>query len=307
MPQHDYDIANQAGAAFRADLNNALLAIAGQNSGATAPATTFAYQFWADTTTGLLKQRNAANSAWITIGTLASAYLGLLSLSGGTLTGLFTQAAGANIASAATIDLTAATGNSPRITGTVATSAVTMNTGQWCLVIANGAWPLTYNATTNKISGSADRTLAAGDHVLYHKDLSGVVHGFIMKADGTAVVGGRSKVVFTTYDLSVTGALAITGVGFMPSRVVVLATKDNTAGWSVCVISSAGINYGINSVHYDSANSVSATDKAADMRVASGNSAYCVWASWDADGVTLTRTKLGAPTGTGNLVLLFEE
>lgn len=77
MPQHDYDLANQSRTAFRADLNNALLAIVSQNSGATAPATTFAYQWWADTTTGLLKQRNAANTAWITIGTLADAYWGL--------------------------------------------------------------------------------------------------------------------------------------------------------------------------------------------------------------------------------------
>ncbi len=120
--------------------------------------------------------------------------LGLLPLSGGTLTGLLTQAAGANIASAATIDLTAATGNSPRITGTTPTSAVTMNTGQWCLVISDGAWPLTYNATTNKISGGVDRTLAAGDRVLYHKDASGIVHGFIMKADGTAVVSSAAAI-----------------------------------------------------------------------------------------------------------------
>ena len=187
MAQHDAVIDNQAGAAFRADLNNFLAAIISDNSGATAPATTYAYMFWADTTTGLLKQRNAANSAWITIGTLASTNLGLLALSGGSMTGLLTLAAGANIASAATVDLTAATGNSPRITGVVATSAVTMNTGQWCLVVADGAWPLTYNATTNKISGSASYTLTAGDMVLYHKDLSGIVHGFIIKADGTAV------------------------------------------------------------------------------------------------------------------------
>ena len=36
MSQHDYDIANAAGASFRADLNNALLASVSQNSGATA-------------------------------------------------------------------------------------------------------------------------------------------------------------------------------------------------------------------------------------------------------------------------------
>jgi hypothetical protein len=87
MAQHDYIIANQSGAAFRSDLNNGLAAIVSNNSGAAQPSTTYAYQWWADTTTGLLKIRNAANNAWITIGTLASANLGLLSLAGGTLTG----------------------------------------------------------------------------------------------------------------------------------------------------------------------------------------------------------------------------
>jgi hypothetical protein len=84
---HDYVIANGTGAAVRSDLNDALAAIVSNNSSATAPATTYAYQFWADTTTGLLKVRNAANSAWITIGTLASTNLGLASLAGATFTG----------------------------------------------------------------------------------------------------------------------------------------------------------------------------------------------------------------------------
>jgi len=87
MAQHDYVIANGTGAAVRSDLNGVLGAIVSNNSGATEPATMYAYQWWADTTTGLLKIRNAANNAWVTVGTLASANLGLLSLAGGTLTG----------------------------------------------------------------------------------------------------------------------------------------------------------------------------------------------------------------------------
>ena len=78
MAQHDYIIANQSGAAFRSDLNNGLAAIVSNNSGAAQPSTTYAYQWWPDTTTGLLKLRNAANNAWITVGTLASANLGLI-------------------------------------------------------------------------------------------------------------------------------------------------------------------------------------------------------------------------------------
>lgn len=74
MSQHDMDLANQAGSAFRADLNLAIAAIVNKSSGAAAPATMFAYMWWADTTTGLLKIRNAANSAWISKGPIADAF-----------------------------------------------------------------------------------------------------------------------------------------------------------------------------------------------------------------------------------------
>ncbi|MDH0899695.1 hypothetical protein N5C12_10060 [Comamonas aquatica] len=65
--QHSYSIPNQAGAAFRADLNNALTAIVSNNSGATEPNPSHAFQWWADTTSGILKQRNATNNEWVEI------------------------------------------------------------------------------------------------------------------------------------------------------------------------------------------------------------------------------------------------
>lgn len=73
MSQADYNIANQNGADTRSELNTIFSAIATNNSGSSEPATTFAFQWWADTTSGLLKQRNAANSAWIVKGELAAA------------------------------------------------------------------------------------------------------------------------------------------------------------------------------------------------------------------------------------------
>lgn len=65
MSQHDYNVANAAGAAVRADINSVLGAIATRNSGASAPSTTFAYQVWVDTTNFVIKHRNAANSGWL--------------------------------------------------------------------------------------------------------------------------------------------------------------------------------------------------------------------------------------------------
>ena len=67
MAQHDYVIANGSGSAVRSDLNNALAAIVSQNSGATEPTDKFAYMWWADTSAGVLKLRNAANNAWISL------------------------------------------------------------------------------------------------------------------------------------------------------------------------------------------------------------------------------------------------
>jgi hypothetical protein len=67
MAQADYVVANGTGAAVRSDLNGQLAAIVSNNSGATEPATMYAYQWWADTTAGLLKLRNSANNAWITL------------------------------------------------------------------------------------------------------------------------------------------------------------------------------------------------------------------------------------------------
>jgi len=86
----DYNIANQSGANFRAELNTILAAVVSQNSGSSAPTTTYAYQLWMDTGASpnpLLKLRNGANSAWITIGDVTVANLGLAALSGATFTG----------------------------------------------------------------------------------------------------------------------------------------------------------------------------------------------------------------------------
>ena len=97
MATHDYNIANGTGSAVRSDLNNALAAIVSNNSSSTEPATTFAFQWWADTNNTLLKIRNAANSAWVTVGDYSTANFGLvttatanstyLAKAGGTVTG----------------------------------------------------------------------------------------------------------------------------------------------------------------------------------------------------------------------------
>src|SRR6266478_1107834 len=86
MSQHNFSIANEAGAAFRGDVNSALQALASRSSGASAPSTTYAYQGWADTTSNTLKRRNAANGAWIVRDTLDETFV--ISRSSNTILGV---------------------------------------------------------------------------------------------------------------------------------------------------------------------------------------------------------------------------
>jgi hypothetical protein len=60
----------QSGAGFSSAVRSAFAAVASWFAGASAPASTgqpFAHQFWIDTTTELIKQRNSGNTAWITV------------------------------------------------------------------------------------------------------------------------------------------------------------------------------------------------------------------------------------------------
>ncbi len=70
----DYNLANQSGAQFRAELNLILAALQSCAFGATAPTTTTAGQIWVDASgaSPILKIRNALNTGWIVVGTLAS-------------------------------------------------------------------------------------------------------------------------------------------------------------------------------------------------------------------------------------------
>jgi len=77
MAQASISIANGSGASVRSAINSALEAITTLQSGATAPSTTYPFMQWADTANDLLKQRNAANSAWIIKGTLSAEYGGI--------------------------------------------------------------------------------------------------------------------------------------------------------------------------------------------------------------------------------------
>ena len=83
----DYTIANDTGANVRSDINAVLGAIQTLNSGSSDPSANVAFQLSVNTTTSLLKIRNAANNGYVTLGNVTQTNLGLAALAGATFTG----------------------------------------------------------------------------------------------------------------------------------------------------------------------------------------------------------------------------
>jgi hypothetical protein len=155
MAEHDYVIANNTGSQVRADINNALSAIVSNNSKATAPSTTFAYQFWADTGTGILKQRNAANNAWISILTLATGVP--IEMPSANLTGALPAISGASLT-----NLPGSALDSPAITGTLSV----LSGGNVTHTVANWSDDVSYTITpTNCTVGAVN---SSGQFVITH-------------------------------------------------------------------------------------------------------------------------------------------
>ena len=86
----NYTIENASGANVRTDLNNVFAAIQSSNSKSSDLATSqcVAGMTFLITTTNILKIRNSSNGAFTEIGNIDQANLGLLSKSGGTMTGV---------------------------------------------------------------------------------------------------------------------------------------------------------------------------------------------------------------------------
>lgn len=168
MPQHDYAIADQTGAPFRGDINNALSAVLSTNSGATAPAVTAAGMLWFDTSTTppTLRIRNSANTGWNGIAAFDTGSIAIsntVAMSGAQIR----QAKGADIAAAATVDLSAATGNNISLTGTGGpiTSFGTVPAGAMFFLTTAASVQITHNATSMICQNAQNIITQAGDRV----------------------------------------------------------------------------------------------------------------------------------------------
>lgn len=193
MSQNTLVIADGTGAEVLAELTQAFDTVATLNSGSAAPAETYAFMWWADTTTGLLKIRNAADTDWVTVGTLASANLGLIPT---TAIGTSVQAYDADTAYTDTdqtwsgaqrgtvttdndgsFDMSVTNNFKCTPTGTFALTFTNITAGQsgYVLLVNTGGYAITAAASTKVGASTLAAISAAGTYLLsYFADTSTV-------------------------------------------------------------------------------------------------------------------------------------
>ena len=182
MAQDALSVANGTGVAVRQAINTAMQASATNQSGSSAPSTTYPFQFFADTNTNTLKLRNAANNAYINVsgvGQIGAANLGLLPLTGGTISGNLIVSGNLTVnGSTTTVDTTTLTVEDKNIEiGKVASPSDTTADGGGLTLL--GATNKTFNwvDSTDSWTSSENIDLASGK---------------VLKANGTQILSATN-------------------------------------------------------------------------------------------------------------------
>lgn len=116
-----------------------------------------------------------------------------------------------------------------------------------------------------------------------------------------------SKLVTATRDNTIAdGTQAITGAGFQPTACIILASVSDTSAMGIGMADSASAEMSLEDRYVVVANGYNVlTTTLLRLNVSAANNNAAVHTSWDADGMTITWTKTGSPTGTTTLAILF--
>lgn len=200
---------------------------------------------------------------------------------------------GADIASASTLNLEAATGDVVDVTGTTTINAITLADGHERTVRFLGATTLVHS--TILLPGGANIVTASGDFAVFR----GYAGGFVccvsyQKANG-APIKTRSKIVSVSRNMAAaSGQVSYTGVGFKPTSLTVIAAIDFTADSSIgfsdqSLVSSSRARF--------DGQEFTTTSLVRIIKTGSSgaNAQSCSVVSYDDDGFTWDWTKAGSP------------
>ena len=129
--------------------------------------------------------------------------------------------------------------------------------------------------------------------------------GVLNTSDGNAVRANEVFVVNFTRDLSITGTQAVTGVGFKPKAIIVVANQSvsSEASWGMSNETGGANIRVIADRHTVTADSYEGQGGVAYLAQGASDLSQALINSFDTDGFTLGWTASGASTGTANLIV----
>ena len=194
------------------------------------------------------------------------------------------------------VDAVTATITLPSVTATLATLGANTFTGNQSITGTLGVTGLLTGTLTNATGLPATTGITPGS----------ANFKLFTNAAGTAPEWAAGiATISTTYDVTGTGTLVITGVGFKPKAVLMMSGIQSTFAWSIGITSGSGglvsySNGGVTPGEILLDGSFTSVTK-----ISSGNQGLLALASFDSDGATFTKSKSGSPTGTVIVYCLF--
>ena len=187
------------------------------------------------------------------------------------------------------------------VTGTTGFAAMTVAADRQFTLQFDGALTMTHHATNLDLPSEANITTAAGDVGVFQSTGANTVQCIsYVKADGTAVVGVSVSVFVGgfTFDQSVVGTTAVSGVGFQPKAVIFFSNDGSTA--ETCWGVDDGTNAASISDYHHVTSDTYVSDPTYSIRLFQGSSddSSANITTLGADGFTITNAKTGSPTTT---------
>jgi len=190
------------------------------------------------------------------------------------------------------------------ITGTTGITAMTVDAGRRFTLQFDGAVVLTHGSSLY-LPGAVNFTTEANDSLEFIATAANTVRctGYALKDGGSVVAASGPQFKFLTgsWDISTTGTFNITGVGFSPKQLTLVAVKSGTNTANIGLANSDGTEFSLYDQHHYAAHQWGLTynTKITTLTISGSAFAFLAITAWGSDGITMTKTKSGSPTGTG--------
>lgn len=162
---------------------------------------------------------------------------------------------GANVATAATLNLDTATGAFVDLTGTTTVTAVTLSDGRHRMARATGAFQITVGASLIGNAGGSNINVEVGDLIIFEGYSAGVVRFWVIRASGNSVKGvvNANRNLWVNPDFSLSqenGNTLGTASGFFPADQIALYFLASTAAMSVQRVQVRSLANSLNQVEF---------------------------------------------------------